>query len=111
MNSGGTVYAITYVLNRVALLELYPAGPGDRADEIIKEFLERRGFSRYAEALYVGDDLVDAVTAVLAAQELAREYEWFNTRTVTSVKLLRIDEAADLAEVLLDSEVRRMLNW
>lgn len=105
------MYAITYTLNKAALLALYPDGPGERADGIIEEFLERHGFSRYAEALYVGADLVDAVSAVLAAQELAREYEWFNTRTITSVKLLRIDETANLSGVLLDSEVRRTLNW
>jgi virulence-associated protein VapD len=105
------MYAIIITMNKEALALHHTDVPADRVDALIREFLTKRGFSWYADAIYAGGPLIDAVSAVLIIQEMAQLLTWFNTRTVSAIRLLRIDEAADLTGVLVDSEIRRALSW
>ena len=50
---------------------------------------------RSKPAVYFGGKNVDAVTCVLAAQELAARYDWF-TPSVRDIRMLRIEENNDL---------------
>jgi virulence-associated protein VapD len=45
--------------------------------------------------VYFGNEKVDAVTCVLAVQELTRTYSWFGP-SVRDIRMLRIEDNNDL---------------
>jgi virulence-associated protein VapD len=105
------MYAILIVIDKEALAGRHPDVSVGSVEGLIEEFLAKHGLSKHAESLYLGDDLVGPVSAVLAIQELVREYLWLDASTVSKATMLRIGETSDLSGVLVDIEIRRMLEW
>ena len=93
---GAPVYAIAFDLNQEALKRDHPSDSPLYAHEQIKTVLERHGFSRQQGSVYFGNTHVTPVTTVLAVQELARRFTWFNSEVVTDIRMLRIEENNDL---------------
>lgn len=90
------VHAICFDLNQEALRDAYPNDSYLNAYQQIGNFLAKRGFTRQQGSVYFGDRTVTPVTTVLAVQELARAYPWFNSSVVTDIRMLRIEEDNDL---------------
>ena len=100
-NSGAnrTVYAIAFDLEGAQLEKLYPNDSWRNAYTDVRRALEKHGFERRQGSVYFGGDHVDAVTCVLAVQELARDYSWF-TPSVTDIRMLRIEDNNDLGPAI-----------
>ena len=81
----GRVYAVT--------IELHEASD-DRLVEV-RRILERLGFHWQYGGLYFGGATINAVTCVMAAQELGRTLPWF-TASARDFRMLRIEENNDL---------------
>jgi virulence-associated protein VapD len=61
----------------------------------IKTVLLKHGFKHQQGRVYFGDESINAVTCVLAAQDLARTLPWF-AKSVRDIRMLRIEELNDL---------------
>lgn len=96
---GQRVYAISFDLDTKQLETLYPNTSWNNAYTDIRRVLERKGFEWKQGSVYFGDETVDAVTCVLAAQHLANEFAWF-TPSVRDIRMLRIEENNDLGQAL-----------
>ena len=96
---GQRVYAISFDLDTKQLETLYPSASWNNAYTDIRRALERKGFEWKQGSVYFGDDSVDAVTCVLAAQDLAKQFPWF-TPSVRDIRMLRIEENNDLGQAL-----------
>jgi virulence-associated protein VapD len=88
------MYAIVIDLDRELLRKRLDA-PHDDTDQAIRRVLQRHGFTRQWDGLYFGDDRINAVTCVLAAQDLSRSLPWF-AASVRDIRMLRIEELNDL---------------
>jgi len=91
------MYAITFDMDAQRLQEFYHAVTYTNAYADIGKTLSSFGFYRRQGSVYFadGDAKVDAVTCVLAAQELARIYPWF-APSVRDIRMLRIEDNNDL---------------
>ena len=90
------MYAITFDLEISALKETYPNDSYTNAYmDIRKVLVDEYGFDWQQGSVYFGGSKVDAVTCVLAVQELASRYDWF-TPSVRDIRMLRIEENNDL---------------
>ena len=90
------MYAIIFKIHQDTLSKTYNAPTYTNAYTDIKKILEKYGFSRQQGSVYFGDiNKVDAVTCVLAAQELANTYDWFSA-SVEDIRMLRIEDNNDL---------------
>ena len=90
------MYAIAFDLEQDTLSKTYGTPTYTNAYSDIKKVLEQYGFSRQQGSIYFGDvDKVDAVTCVLAVQELTKKYPWFNV-SVEDIRMLRIEDNNDL---------------
>ncbi len=90
------MYAIAFDLEQDTLSKTYGTPTYTNAYSDIKKVLEQYGFSRQQGSVYFGDvDKVDAVTCVLAVQELTKKYPWFNV-SVEDIRMLRIEDNNDL---------------
>ena len=78
-----------------ALRRSDPDLSGNDAYAEIGRVLGRHGFSRQQGSIYFGSAVVNAVTCVLAVQELSRSLPWFAV-SVADIRLLRIEEQNDL---------------
>ncbi|MEM8875091.1 MAG: virulence factor [Planctomycetota bacterium] len=88
------VYSIVFDMDVNALREHY-GDPYNNAYAEIRSVLLRHGFRWQQGSTYFGDDSINAVTCVLAAQDLARSLPWFS-RCVRDIRMLRIEELNDL---------------
>lgn len=88
------LYSIAFDIDTVMLEEEFgikrPTAYG-----AIGRLLSRRGFYPMQGSVYFSEDTVTPVICVLAAQELARELEWF-APCVKDIRMLRIEEDNDL---------------
>ena len=89
------MYAITFDMDTTQLQELYHAVSYNNAYADIGRVLQSFGFQRQQGSVYFGTDKVDAVTCVLATQELARTFSWFGP-SVRDIRMLRIEDNNDL---------------
>lgn len=90
------MYAIALDIDQITLDETYDAPSKASAYEKIDRILEKYGFKRRQGETYFGDgDKVDAVTCVLAVQELAKTYDWFS-KYIKEARMLRIEDETDL---------------
>lgn len=90
------MYAIAFDIEQDTLSKTYGTPTYTNAYSDIKKVLEQYGFSRQQGSVYFGDvDKVDAVTCVLAVQELTKKYPWFNV-SVEDIRMLRIEDNNDL---------------
>ena len=88
-------YAIAFNLDTETLSNTYTGNSYTNAYADIKNTLEAYGFSRQQGSVYFGNETVDAVKTVMAAQKLASKYEWF-APSVRDIRMLRIEDDNDL---------------
>ena len=93
------MYAIAFDLEGAQLEKLYPNQSWRNAYADVRKTLEKHGFERRQGSVYFGNETVDAVTCVLAVQELARDYNWFSA-SVTDIRMLRIEDNNDLGPAI-----------
>jgi len=89
------MYAIAFDMDTDTLQKSYPAASWNNAYSDIKKVLARHGFTRQQRSVYFGSTKVNAVTCVLAALDLSREFPWFAI-SVHDIRMLRIEEQNDL---------------
>lgn len=89
------MYAITFDMITEQLEKLYPSPSYQNAYAEIRKSLGKFGFTNKQGSVYFGNEGVDAVTTVLAVQELARNYPWF-APSVRDIRMLRIEDNNDL---------------
>ena len=90
------MYAIAFDLEQDMLSKTYGAPTYTNAYTDIKKVLEKYGFERQQGSVYFGNlDKVDAVTCVLATQELASQFPWF-AASVEDIRMLRIEDNNNL---------------
>lgn len=90
------MYAIVFDLEMASLSEAYPNDSFKNAyADIRKVLVDEYGFEWQQGSTYFGGKDVDAVTCVLASQELASRYDWFAS-SVRDIRMLRIEENNDL---------------
>lgn len=103
-----SMYAISFDLDTGELAKAYPAsGSPNYAWQAIGNFLKKRGFGWKQGSVYFGDATIDPVKVVLAIQDLAATYEWFNSRVVRDIRMLRIEENNDLNPAIKHVEDNR----
>jgi len=94
------MYAIVFDLDQQTLQQTYYNASYQNAYGDIRKELEKRGFDWQQGSTYFGNDSVDAVACVLAAQHLARTYPWF-TPSVRDIRMLRIEDNNDLLPAIV----------
>lgn len=90
----GRVYAIAFDMDIESLKQNY-GDPDKNAYSEIRKVLQSHGFSPQQGSVYFGDSTVNAVTCVLAAQDLAKKLPWF-ADSVRDIRMLRIEGFNDL---------------
>ena len=91
----GTMYAITFDLDTQTLEASYGSASWRNAYSEIRNALSDHGFDWQQGSVYFGDDSVDAVTCVLAVQDMTARFPWFHP-SVRDIRMLRIEENNDL---------------
>ena len=99
----GRVYAITFDLDTKVLQDSYGGASWNNAYAEIRNTLADHGFDWRQGSVYFGDDTVDAVTCVLAVQDLTRRFAWFRS-SVRDIRMLRIEENNDLGPAIERTE-------
>lgn len=93
------MYAIAFDLDTIQLQQEYPTPSWQNAYGDIKKTLVPLGFTWQQGSVYFGDQTMDAVKCVIAAQTLSKTYPWFKN-CVRDIRMLRIEELNDLAPAL-----------
>jgi virulence-associated protein VapD len=89
------VYAIAFDMDIESLKQTY-GDPYNNAYAEIRRALQGHGFTPQQGSVYFGDkNTVNAVTCVLAVQDLAKRFPWFGA-SVRDIRMLRIEEQNDL---------------
>jgi virulence-associated protein VapD len=88
------MYAIAFDMDIESLREQY-GDPYNNAYQETRKVLSKHGFTWQQGSAYFGDERINAVTCVLAAQDLARSLPWF-AASVRDIRMLRIEELNDL---------------
>ena len=91
---GAPMYAIAFDMD-IESLRTHYGDPYNNAYTEIRRVLQDHGFRWQQGSVYFGDDQINAVTCVLAAQDLARRLTWFSA-CVRDIRMLRIEELNDL---------------
>lgn len=94
------VYAIAFDMDIESLRAAY-GEPYNNAYAEIREVLQRHGFNWQQGSVYFGGPQINAVTAVLAVQDLADQLPWFRA-SVRDIRMLRIEELNDLMPAIQD---------
>ena len=96
-NSGrrNSVFAIAFGLDTTVLKQSYHNESWQNAYNDVGRTLRTFGFERMQGSVYFGDEKVDAVTCVLAVQQLTAEFDWFSP-AVSDIRMLRIEDNNDL---------------
>ena len=96
-NSGRkpVVYAIAFDLDTSVLKDSYHNASWQNAYNDVGAALRKHGFERMQGSVYFGNDSVDAVTCVLAVQQLTSDFAWF-APAVSDIRMLRIEDNNDL---------------
>ena len=89
------VYAIAFDIDTATLEASYHNKSWQNAYSDIGKTLRAHGFDRTQGSVYFGNEDVDAVTCVLAVQQLTAEYDWFGP-SVRDIRMLRIEDNNDL---------------
>lgn len=100
-NSGrrGTMYAITFDLDTQTLEQSYGNASWRNAYADIRNELRKHGFDWQQGSVYFGNETVNAVSCVLAVQDLTRCFPWFRP-SVRDMRMLRIEENNDLGPAI-----------
>jgi virulence-associated protein VapD len=97
------VYCITFDLNQALLREHCPDSCAAAYDAICK-VLRDHGFQRQQQSVYFGRRGSNAISCVLAVQDIQRRHPWFR-RVVKDIRMLRVEEFNDLYPALGDPEL------
>lgn len=90
------MYAITFDLDTQTLRDTYHNDSHNNAYmDIRKVLVDEYGFDWQQGSVYFGGNSVDAVTCVLAVQDLTARYDWFSA-SVRDIRMLRIEDNNDL---------------
>jgi virulence-associated protein VapD len=92
---GPSKYAVTFDLDTQTLEASYGGASWRNAYMEIRKTLDEYGFDWQRGSVYFGGDKVDAVTCVIAIQELAQRFPWF-APSVRDIRMLRIEDNNDL---------------
>jgi virulence-associated protein VapD len=98
------VYSIALDDMDIESLRAHYGDPYNNAYLEIRRVLERHGFRWQQGSVYFGGEDVNAVTCVLAAQDLARSLPWFSA-SVRDIRMLRIEEFNDLMPAVRQATV------
>jgi virulence-associated protein VapD len=93
-----TVYAIAFDMD-IEQLRLNYGDPYNNAYLEIRRVFQRHGFSWEQGSVYFGGPEINAVSCVLAVQDVARTLTWF-AASVRDIRMLRIEEMNDLMQVV-----------
>jgi len=93
------MYAIAFDLDTAQLQIVYPSPSYNNAYADIRKVLLPLGFNWQQGSVYFGDQNMNAVKCVLAAQALSNAYPWFKV-CVRDIRMLRIEEQNDLLPAL-----------
>jgi virulence-associated protein VapD len=94
------MYAITFDLDTETLQATYHNDSYRNAYMDIRRVLtEEFDFIWQQGSVYFGSSTVDAVTCVMAAQELAGRFDWFGP-SVRDIRMLRIEDNNDLTPAI-----------
>ncbi|WP_252911991.1 virulence factor [Aliihoeflea aestuarii] len=97
--SRGSMYAITFDLDTQILEQSYGNASWRNAYADIRNALRGHGFDWQQGSVYFGNDAVNAVSCVLAVQDLTRRFGWFRP-SVRDMRMLRIEENNDLGPAI-----------
>ena len=90
------MYAITFDLDTQTLKDAYHnESYGNAYSDIRRVLVEEYGFNWQQGSVYFGGDTVDAVSCVLAVQDITARFDWF-TSSVRDIRMLRIEDNNDL---------------
>ena len=89
------MYAIAFDLDTATLKASYHNDSWQNAYNDIARALRLHGFDRPQGSVYFGNDSVDAVSCVLAVQQLTNDFAWFGP-AVRDIRMLRIEDNNDL---------------
>ena len=92
-------YAIAFDLDTETLQQAYPNPSWNNAYGDIRKVLEPLGFTWQQGSVYFGNEQMNAVKCVIAAQKLSGTYSWFKA-SVRDIRMLRIEEMNDLEPAL-----------
>jgi virulence-associated protein VapD len=92
-------YALAFDLDTDVLKQTYPVPSWQNAYGDIRKTLAALGFQWQQGSVYFGDEKVNAVTCVVAAQKLSNTYIWFKP-AVRDFRMLRIEEMNDLSAAI-----------
>src|SRR5260364_106131 len=85
------MYAISFDLDTEQLKQQYPNDSWQNAYDDIRKELMPLGFTWQQGSVYFGDENMNAVKCVLAAQVLSKAYPWFKS-SVRDIRMLRIED-------------------
>jgi virulence-associated protein VapD len=89
------VYAISFDMDIESLKQSY-GDPYNNAYGEIRKVLSSHGFIPQQGSVYFAkDNTINAVTCVLAVQDLSKRFPWF-AASVRDIRMLRIEEFNDL---------------
>jgi virulence-associated protein VapD len=91
----GSMFAITFDLDTQTLEQTYGNPSWRNAYGEIRKTLADHSLDWQQGGVYFGNDKVDAVTCVLAVQDLTERYAWFQP-SVRDIRMLRIEDNNDL---------------
>lgn len=94
--------AIVFDLDAEMLKSTYHNDSYNNAYDDIKNVLNNFGMNWMRGSMFFGNDDVDAVTCVLAVQELADMFDWFQP-SVRDIRMLRIEDNIDLMPAFIRS--------
>jgi len=93
------MYAVAFDLDVEILRQTY-GDPYNNAYGEIKRFMQGKGFDWQQGSVYFGrPELVNAVTCVVAVNELSSTLSWFAS-SVRDIRMMRIEENNDLMPAL-----------
>lgn len=96
------MYAVVFDLDTNTLAATYHGNSPTNAYSDIRKLLTGYGFDWQQGSTYFGGPSVDAVTCVLAVQDLSAQYPWFQP-SVRDIRMLRIEENNDLMPAVVRS--------
>lgn len=98
----GRVYAIAFDMDIESLRKNY-GDPYNGAYLEIRRTLQKHGFNWQQGSVYFGGSEINAVTCVLAVQDLASSLPWF-AASVRDIRMFRIEEMNDLLPAIQTGE-------
>jgi virulence-associated protein VapD len=101
----GSMYAIVFDLDTQTLEATYGGTSRRDAYGEVRKALKDFGFDWQQGSTYFGNDAVDAITCVLAVQDVTSRFAWF-APSVRDIRMLRIEENNDLSPAIAAIQTR-----